>query len=159
MNGVQFLTGVVCAVDPKVAKARVRFAELDGLESAFIPVGQRKTHEDKDYWMVDVGDQVSCLMDEFAEDGVILCAIYSAADTPPVDSADKRHVRFKDGTTVEYDRASGEMKVQCVGKIVLQVDGDFSVKAGGNVRIEAAGTLDIEAGGAIRVVGATVDLN
>lgn len=151
IGGVRFLTGVVCAIDPKAVKARVRFDELDGLESAFIPVGQRKTHEDKDYWMVDVGDQVSCLMDEHAEDGVILCAIYSAADAPPVTSPDKRHVRFKDGTTVEYDRATGAMAVHCVGRISLQVDGDFEIKAGGSI--------DIEAAGQVRVRGATIHLN
>ncbi len=151
IGGVRFLTGVVSAIDPDTAKARVRFDELDGLESAFIPIGMHKTHQDKDYWMVDVGDQVRCLMDEFAEDGVILCATYSAVDKPPVSSPDKRHVRFKDGTTVEYDRSTGEMAVRCVGKILLQVDGDFEIKAGGAIAIEA--------GGPIRMRGATIHLN
>jgi len=150
-EGARFLTGVVSAIDPARGLARVRFAELDELESAFIPVGQRKTHRDRDYWMPDVGEHVACLMDQYAEDGVILCAIYSQADKPPVNSADKRHVRFQDGTTVEYDRASGEMAVHCVGKILLQVNGDFAIKAGGRV--------DIEAGGPIQLRGATIHLN
>lgn len=149
-EGVRFLTGVVSAVDPE-GTARVRFAELDDLESAFIPVGQRKTHRDQDYWMPDVGEHVACLMDQYAEDGVIICSIYSKADKPPVKNLDKRHVRFADGTTVEYDRASGEMAVHCVGKILLQVKGDFAIKAGG--------TIDIEAEGPIRMRGATIHLN
>lgn len=143
IGGVRYLTGVVSAIDPKAATARVRFDELDGFESAFIPVGQRKTHRDKDYWMVDVGDQVACLMDEHAEDGVILCSIYSGADKPPVTSKDKRHVRFEDGTTVEYDRSTGALAVNCVGSI----------------RLQAAGDIDIEAAGQVRVRGATIHLN
>lgn len=125
-----FKYGVVTAIDEDAVKARVMFADLDNLETAFIPVGQRKSHDDKDYWMPDVGEHVACLMDANAEDGVILCSIYSDADAPPVKDKDKRHVRFKDGTTIEYDRKAHKLAIQCVG--------DIEIAAQGNMRLTAA---------------------
>lgn len=158
-----FKTGVVSAIDPDDVKARVVFADLDGLETAFIPVGQRKTLADKDYWMPDVGEHVACLMDANAEDGVILCAIYSGADAGPVNNADKRHVRFKDGAAFEYDRASHELTIKGgIERVVVETGAEIVLKAGGTVRIEAEDTVipgnltvggDITAGGSIMDAG------
>lgn len=124
-----YKTGIVSEIDPKGVRARARFPDL-GLETALIPVGQRKTSEDKDYWMPDVGEHVACLLDANAEAGVILCAIYSEQDTPPIDDPDKKHVRFEDGTTIEYDRKAHKLTIQCVG--------DIEIAAQGNMRLTAA---------------------
>lgn len=71
------------------------------METAFIPVGQRKTLKDRITGCRISASVIGCLMDA---DGVILCSIYSDADTPPISDKDKQHVRFDDGTWVEYDR-------------------------------------------------------
>lgn len=144
-----YKTGVVSAIDPKAVKARVRFDDLDGLETAMIPVGNRKTHQDKDYWMPDVGEHVACLMDANLEDGVVVCAIYSDEDSPPTDDPDVRMVRFKDGAEVAYDRSTHTLTVRGVERVVVEASHEIefrapSVRFTGDVHV--AGTLMDEGG-------------
>ena len=124
-----FKIGVVSAIDPASCSARVRFDDLDGLETMFLPVGQKKTLKDKSYWMPDVGEHVACMLDGNAETGVILCAIYSDADAPPVVSPDKLHIRFMDGGMFEYDRASGAMTIITKGVVDVTAEGPVTVRA------------------------------
>ncbi len=124
-----YKTGVVTAVDAAGGRARVRFDDLDGLETALLPVGQRKTHEDKDYWMPDVGEHVACLMDQYLEDGVILCAIYSGADRPPTADPQVRMVRFRDGAEMAYDRSSGTLSVRGVAQVVVEAASEIVLRA------------------------------
>lgn len=124
-----FKIGVVSEIDPGSCSARVRFDDLDGLESMFLPVGVSKSLKDKSYWMPDVGEHVACLLDANAETGVILCAIYSDEDEPPVSSADKRHVRFLDGGTFEYDRSSGTLTIVTTGPVNITAGGPVTVTA------------------------------
>ena len=74
--------GVVTNINPLIAKARVEFAD-DDMKSYWLPVLQKKTNKDKYYVMIDVGEQVACLMDENSEEGVILGAIYTNLDDVP----------------------------------------------------------------------------
>ncbi|NJD38456.1 MAG: phage baseplate assembly protein V [Geobacter sp.] len=115
--------GIVTATDPATCSARVQFPAHDGMVTAPLPVMQKKSLRDKQYWMPDVGEQVVCLMDENEEFGVIAGAIYSDADAPPVGSQDKYHVRFDDGTWIEYDRASHTLAAHVVaGTLEATVD-------------------------------------
>jgi phage baseplate assembly protein V len=108
-GGVSYKKGIV--VEAKPGFAKVRFAELDELVTHWLPVIHAKTQEDKFIWTLDAGEHVACLMDEHLEDGCIVGAIYSEADAPPVSSADKFRVQFKDGGSFEYDRSTGAMNV------------------------------------------------
>lgn len=97
--------GVVTSTDPDAGTARVIFHDADGMESYDLKVLHPKTHRDKFYFMPDPGEQVLCLCLPFGhEQGFILGAFYSQADKTPVQSQDKRHVLFDDGTFWEYDR-------------------------------------------------------
>lgn len=111
--------GTVSAVDPSKCRVRVQFADYDGLESAWLPVMQSKTLKDQHYSLPDVGEHVVTLLDQRGEDGVILGSIYSDADLPPVTSGDKHHIKFEDGSTVEYDRSSGTLAVDAKGPIQI----------------------------------------
>ena len=101
-----FRVGIVRDQDTAGARVRVVFAEFDQMLSYWLPIVVPKTQNDKAYWMPDIGEQVVCLMDERDEAGVVLGAIYSKVDLAPVNSADKFHLSFKDGTTMEYDRTA-----------------------------------------------------
>ena len=101
-----FRVGIVQALDPARAKVRVVFPDYDEMISWWLPIVFFKTQDDKAYWMPDIGEQVVCLMDLRDEAGAVLGAIYSAADTPPVNSADKFHLAFKDGANFDYDRVA-----------------------------------------------------
>lgn len=103
-RGRAFRIGMVKEQDSSNARVRVGFAEFDQMISYWLSVVVPKSQNDKMYWMPDIGEQVVCLMDERDEAGVVLGAIYSSADQPPVSSADKYHLGFKDNTTIEYDR-------------------------------------------------------
>jgi phage baseplate assembly protein gpV len=101
-----FRVGIVQAQDTAQAKVRVVFPDYDEMISWWLPVVFAKTQDDKCYWIPDIGEQVVCLMDLRDEAGAVLGAIYSAADVPPVNSADKFHIAFKDGAHFDYDRVA-----------------------------------------------------
>jgi phage baseplate assembly protein V len=85
--------------------------------SYWLPICFQKTQNDKSYWIPDIGEQVVCLMDERDEAGAILGSIYSTADRPPTDpntgnpvqSGDIEQHTYKDGTTVQFNRATKQM--------------------------------------------------
>ena len=115
--------GVISEIDPANGRARVEFAE-DGITTAFLPYAVAKTSKDKYYFAPDVGDQVACLMDENAEDGIIVGSIYSDVDKPASDvqGADVVGIQFADGVKVIYDRASSSLTIDAPKtlKIVCQ---------------------------------------
>lgn len=71
-SGATFAFGIVTAVDAGRGWARASLPEYDNLETAFLPVLQRRTHRDKALNLPDVGEQVVLLLDLRGEDGVIL---------------------------------------------------------------------------------------
>ena len=121
--------GVVTAIDTATVKCRVQFADQDNVESYWLPVLHHKSGQDKSYWMPDLAEHVCCLMDENAEFGCILGAIYSDADQPPVNSPDKFHVRFKDGTWLEYDRQEHKLAASVQGTVDLVATGNITSTA------------------------------
>ena len=160
-----FRVGIVQQQDAAHAKVRVVFPDYDEVVSWWLPVIFAKTQNDKAYWIPDVGEQVVCLMDLRDEAGAVLGAIYSNADVPPVSSADKFHLGFKDGASVDYDRAAHvlDLKFQDHGEI--KYDGDthaltmslptgatFNLTAGGaQVQIDANGNVIIKAAGQVQL--------
>lgn len=119
--------GRVSAVDPARATARVVF-EAQEVVSYDLPVIQRQTLRNKDYYLPDVGEHVVCIfLPTGNADGFILGAIYTDEDQPPASSQDKRVVQFEDGTRIEYDRASHTLTVNAVGPINIVAAGNVNV--------------------------------
>lgn len=121
--------GTVSAVDEQTMRVRVRLPDLDNLRTDWLPVLTRKSLRDKDYWLPDVGEHVALLLDANGDDGVVLGAIFSEADAVPVASRDKWHLRFDDGTTLDYDRQAHQLTVNCVGGITVVAAGHVLVQA------------------------------
>ncbi|WP_169732827.1 phage baseplate assembly protein V [Azospirillum halopraeferens] len=136
---------IVEAVDAATARVRVHFPDADGMVSWWLEVLQQRTLGDRSYWMPDVGEAVAVLMDERDEAGVVLGAIYSAADPPPVTSADTRHTVHRDGAVFEYDRAAHTWTV--------------AVPTGGRIAISVGGTSLVMDDAGARVVAPRIDLN
>lgn len=103
--------GRISALKPETCEARVRLDDMDGVESYWLKVLQHKTKGDRAYWMPELDQFVSVLMDEKGEGGVILGGCYSEADPPPISSNDRWHVEFNDGTTIDYDRSSSTLAI------------------------------------------------
>ncbi|HCC0890470.1 TPA: phage baseplate assembly protein V [Salmonella enterica] len=122
MQGVTRQTGIINDIDESAVRVRVTLPECDNLRSNWLPVLQRNTQNNKDYWLPDIGEQVEVLLDENGEDGVVLGAVYSTVDTAPLASRDKRYVRFSDGAAFEYDRELHQLTVNGgIEKIVIEV--------------------------------------
>jgi len=121
--------GNICDIDAAAGLARVQFDD-DGVTSAWLPIAFPNTLQNKYAWAFDVNEHVACLMDDEAENGVIIGAIYSKAEQPDDGDADKVRVVFSDGASVEYDRAASKLAVK-VGTTELDVTEDgFTVKRG-----------------------------
>ena len=160
-----FRVGIVQQQDAAHAKVRVVFPDYDEVVSWWLPVIFAKTQNDKAYWIPDVGEKVVCLMDLRDEAGAVLGAIYSNADVPPVNSADKFHLAFKDGTSVDYDRAAHvlDLKFQDHGEIKydggahaltmsLPAGATFNLTASGaQVEIDTSGNVIIKAAGQVQL--------
>ena len=53
--------------------------------------------------------------------------VFSKPDTCPVNSQDKQHMAFSDGTTIEYDRATKTLNIDCVGSITIKAAGEITI--------------------------------
>lgn len=126
--GCAYKKGIVAASKPGFAQ--VRFDDLDGMTTDWLPTSHANTQDDKEVETLNVGTQVSCLMDARMEDGCIVGAHYSDVDTPPVASNSKWCKRFSDGTTIEYDKETHAL--------VIDVQGSINIKATGAVTINGA---------------------
>lgn len=141
-----FRVGLVKQQDPQGARVRIVFPDRDQMVSYWLPILFTKTQNDKSYWIPDIGEQVVCLMDEHDEAGAVLGAIYSSADTAPVHSADKYHMSFKDGASVEYDRAAHALAMSLPNgaTMSLSIHGtSIAIDAIGNITIHAAGGIGL----------------
>ncbi len=141
-----FRVGLVKQQDLQGARVRVAFPDRDQLLSYWLPVVFTKTQNDKGYWVPDIGEQVVCLMDEHDEAGAVLGAIYSSADTPPVQSADKYHMSFKDGASIEYDRAAHALAVSLPNGATMSISAN-----GASIAIDASGNVKVIPGNGARI--------
>lgn len=114
--------GEVTSIDCARAKVRVTFDDEDGMTSYWLPVMQRNTIANQDYWLPDIGEDVICVFFcEGVEDGFVLGSIYAGDVKPPENNGDKRTVVFKDGTRVSYDRAQHHLDI-AIDETTLHAD-------------------------------------
>lgn len=139
-----FRVGIVTAQDLDNLRVRVRFPDRAGIVSWWLPIVVQKTQNDKFYWIPDIGEQVVCMMDARDEDGAVLGAIYSSADTTPVQSADKWHVTFEDDAFLEYDRKAHVLTHTARDGAVIKYDGGTHVLT---ISLPAGATFSFSVGG------------
>jgi phage baseplate assembly protein V len=137
-GGVSFKTAIVKEARPGFA--RVVFPDIDDFVSAWLPIVMRKTLRDKECFALDEGEHVACVLDENFEDGVVLGAIYSDAEVPPVESGDKLRFQFFDGGSFEYDRSSGKLAIVTTGDVDVQAGGQIALHSPSQVTIDAPTT-------------------
>ena len=145
---LELRVGVVKEVLPEEGRAIVNFPQYDEQESMELPVLQLNTLKNKHFHLPDVDEQVYVLMDENAEDGCILGAIYSEADPPNQTEADVYALEFEDKMAIKYDRKTHFMTVQMADETELSYDGEnhalkIKVTSGGSVEIEAEGPVSV----------------
>lgn len=147
--------GEVTSVDAARGTVQVRLAtpgNPDGLITHDLPVLVRKTHADKDYAMPDPGEQVLCVFLPMGlETGFVLGSFYSSRDAVPVASADKWHVTFSDGTSLEYDRAVNKLTGSVQGDVQLDVAKNFTATVGGDQSVSVTGNQTGSVGGTLNI--------
>lgn len=123
----RYKQGIVA--ESKPGFARVKFDDIDGLLTAWLPVLHPKTRSDKVVWTLDVGEHVACLLDEYMESGCIVGAIYSDPDPAPVNSPEQFHLKFRDGTTIDYNRATHKLQIRAKGDVEIVSDTHITLRA------------------------------
>lgn len=145
--------GIIKEVIADKAKAVVSFAQDDGSESHELLLLNLYSFKNRHYHLPDKGEQVYVLMDDGAEEGVILGAVYSEADPPPVCSSDKCYIDFSDGTCVEYDRSSHKLKLK------ISSGGSLEIECEGNVSVSAGKSIDFKASEKVVLTAPEIALN
>jgi len=154
--GLKF--GIVSQVDESRGLARVRFGDNEGLESYWLHVLAAATMRNKVYQLPDVGEGVACHVDEQCENGVILGALYSKQDIPPVSDVNKFHVRFDDGTWLEYDRTAHALKGDVKGCVDLETRDDVRITTQASLSVMAGKDVTIDAGRVVVSASQGIDL-
>lgn len=112
--------GRVSVVVPERMAVKVVFEDKDSLVSDELPVLTMGSSKNKMYWLPDVGEQVCCIMLPNGHNaGFCLGSYYSDADPPNVSSQDIRRVDFGDGSYVQFDRATGNLDINCTGNVTI----------------------------------------
>lgn len=135
--------GIIDQVDAAKGRVRVRFEE-DDILSDWLPMMQSGTLKNKNYSMPDVNEHVVCLMDERAENGAVLGAVYNNQDTTPYTSANKFGTKYENGDEFSYDRAARKLlqKINTV-EFSLESDGPTLKKGAETLKSILVELLDI----------------
>ena len=114
--------GIVDAVYPERHSVRVTFPDRDNLTSAELPVLGSFCSGNSSYALPDVGESVVVLNstnDETSGTGFVIGARYDDKIQPKVNSIDKTRMDFKDGSFIEFDRSSGDLRIECKGNVYI----------------------------------------
>jgi len=133
-----FRNGKVVSTDPDAVTVKVKFDDIDEFTSYDLQVLNRKTKDDKDYQMPDIGEVVACLfLGSGQMSGYVLGSVYTKNTLPPSNSQDKWVKEFKDGTRIEYDRAENKLNIEIKGETAVHIEKTHSVKIEDNIDFEA----------------------
>lgn len=124
---MQLKFGKITEVDAPKGIAKVTFEENDDLVSGWLPMMVPKSKTDQYSIPFDINEHVCCMMDANCEDGVIMGAIYDAANMPEGAASGKIRAKFDPNMTVEYDRATSTLLIDG-GDIVRVVMGTTELK-------------------------------
>lgn len=138
--------GKVVAVDETNCRVRVQLLDNDGVVTYWLPVVVNKSQKDKFYWLPDVGEEVVCaFLEHGIEQGFVIGAIYNEKDAPPVTNKDKFHIRFQDGSWIEYDRSEHKLKAEINGDVEITATGRCDVECQNQIYIKSATNITIQA--------------
>lgn len=156
-NRCRFKFGVV--VETKPGFAKVKFADLDNLETEFLPLIFPQSLQNRAIHTIDCGSLAAVLMDENLEDGVVLGALYSQKNPPDSVAETLHQIKLKDGGLLNYDTASGKLFIHTIGDLQIEADGNVSLTTNGNVSVKASGTANVESGGSLSLKAPTILLD
>ncbi len=127
--GVTLRWGFVTAIDETNHTVRVWLPDLE-LETWWLQVPTAGSRGDRHYGLPDIDEHVVCLLDRRGEVGVVLGSVFGQRDAVPVTGGpDRHHIRYRDGTTFDYDRRTHRLALSVRGAVELVADGPVTVIA------------------------------
>jgi len=111
--------GIVRDVDGAKHKARVEFADEDGVSSWWLHVLSVGAAKSKFYAMPAIGDQVACMVDWRGEDGCVLGALYSEVDETPTANADEVKLQAESGAAVTFNLKTGVLRLEGLTEVYV----------------------------------------
>lgn len=147
--------GFVNARQPETMRVKVTLPDTVGapLVTDFLPVICPRACGDMQYDLPDVGDQVLVLFLAYGlEQGFVVGSMFGK-QKPPVQSGDKWHRTFRDGTTLEYDRSEhkltanvqGDVEITATGNLKAEIQGELAAKSQGPASVESQAQLSLAA--------------
>lgn len=118
---------------------RVRFPADDDLVSPWMPILFRWTKSDQAWGLPAIGEHVACMVDEHADTGVVLGALYSEADKPAIAEPSVWGKSFEDGTRITYDKETKALSIKAQGPVTIQAEGNLTVDCGSGKHVLAGG--------------------
>jgi len=136
--------GNITEVDPAKGYARVTFTD-DGIVSDWLQFLTLGAIKDNFSHTFSINEQVACLMDENSEEGVILGAIFNDK-TPPIGGGEGIfRVKFDDNSVIEYNRNSGEYKLDIKGKINISGESEINIDSEAKINITGGTEVNVNA--------------
>ena len=123
--------GLVSSTNPEKNTVRVVFEDKENLVSSDLRILHLGGAGNKFFWMPDVNDEVVCLFptnDENYTDGFVIGCLFNEKQKPNAKSQDVTRLDFKDGTSLEYDRKSHAMKINCKGSLEITCAKNITLK-------------------------------
>lgn len=123
--------GIVREVDGKRGLARVEFQDQDGVASWWLSVVQplASGSASRAYAMPEIGSQVACQTDERGEEGIVVGAVYSDKDQPPVSDPNHIHLDLGGGFSLDIDKAGQKIAINAPAGTTI-ASGDSSYRIG-----------------------------
>lgn len=118
--------GNISEIDVDKCFARVKFID-DGIVSDFLQIIVMGAINNKYFHMLDINEQVACLMDENSEEGVILGAVFNNKTNPDGGNKDIVRIKFSDNSSIEYNRSTHEYNIDIKGKINIKSDSEVNI--------------------------------
>ena len=121
--------GKISSVNPALVSARVAFTDKGNMVSHDLPIIVPGSLKNKHYHLMDIQEDVVCLfLPNGIQRGFVLGSFYNVNNPAPVNSVDKEHTTYSDGTVVEYDRSTHTLTVNIVGSInLIATGGDINI--------------------------------
>jgi len=139
--------GVVKRYNPDSHTAVVEFKDFETVISRELQIAEPFTHQNKSYMPLREGQKVLCLLlpQSGTTDGFILGTVYDADNPPPVKDKNKFHVRFEDGTTLEYDTDKHKLTASVKGDVEIEVSGHMTAVVEKEILIKSSTQVTIQA--------------
>ncbi|SMO74556.1 phage baseplate assembly protein V [Balnearium lithotrophicum] len=139
--------GIVKHYNPENHTAVVEFKDFDCVVSRELQIAETFTYQNKTYFPLREGQKVICLLlpQSGTTDGFIIGTVYDEDNQPPVKDENKFHVKFEDGTVLEYDTANHKLYADVKGNVEIEVSGHMSAVVKDDVLIKSSSQITLQA--------------